>query len=125
MTTDVCDAALDAGARGVLAKGLPAPKLAAALEAVANGEIVVSDAFLRAQEPPWPGAEFGLTARESEVAALLSRGMTNREIASALWISENTVKTHLKAIFQKTMASSRSEAIVRITRDAGFARRIA
>jgi hypothetical protein len=50
----------------------------------------------------------------------LAQGLRNRDIASALWVSENTVKTHLKSIFQKTAVSSRAEAIVRISRDASF-----
>jgi DNA-binding NarL/FixJ family response regulator len=62
----------------------------------------------------------GFTLRESEVALFLAQGMRNRDIASALWVSENTVKTHLKSIFQKTSVTSRAEAIVRISRDASF-----
>ena len=62
----------------------------------------------------------GFTLRESEVALFLTQGMRNRDIANALWVSENTVKTHLKSIFQKTSVSSRAEAIVRISRDASF-----
>jgi DNA-binding CsgD family transcriptional regulator len=50
--------------------------------------------------------------------------MSNKELAAALWISENTVKTHLKGIFQKTTATSRTQAIVRIAGDAQFARRL-
>jgi DNA-binding NarL/FixJ family response regulator len=49
--------------------------------------------------------------------------MRNRDIANALWVSENTVKTHLKSIFQKAAVTSRAEAIVRISRDASFAAR--
>jgi DNA-binding NarL/FixJ family response regulator len=62
--------------------------------------------------------------RESEVALFLAQGMRNRDIASALWVSENTVKTHLKSIFLKTEVSSRAEAIVRITHDASFNRKL-
>ena len=69
---------------------------------------------------PWPGHDLGLTLRESEVALFLAQGMRNRDIATALWVSENTVKTHLKSIFQKTAVTSRAEAIVRISRDASF-----
>ena len=49
--------------------------------------------------------------------------MNNKELAAALWISQNTVKTHLKSIFQKTTTTSRTQAIVRIADDAHFARR--
>jgi len=119
------DAALATGARGVLSKSMHAAELVDALLAVASGREVVSDEFGEDAEPRWPGHEFGLTSRESEVAAQLAQGMSNKEIAAALWISENTVKTHLKAIFQKTMSTSRSQAIVHLAGDAGFARRSA
>ncbi len=52
-----------------------------------------------------------LTARESEVLFHVSQGFTNREIASAFNISEKTIEFHLKAIFQKTDASTRAEAV--------------
>jgi DNA-binding NarL/FixJ family response regulator len=124
-TSEQRDAALAAGARGVLSKSMQATELVDAIVAVASGDEVVSEEFGEDPEPRWPGHEFGLTSRESEVAAQLAQGMSNKEIAAALWISENTVKTHLKAIFQKTTATSRSQAIVRLAGDAGFARRTA
>src|SRR5712691_8591602 len=114
-TSEQRDAALAAGARGLLAKSMPADALAEALLAIADGHQVVSEEFGDAEEPQWPGHEFGLTSRESEVAALLAQGMSNKELAAALWISENTVKTHLKGIFQKTTATSRTQAIARIS----------
>jgi DNA-binding NarL/FixJ family response regulator len=51
-----------------------------------------------------------LTHRESEILFHVSQGFTNRDIASALSISEKTIEFHLKSIFQKTEASSRTEA---------------
>ena len=123
-TSDQRDTALAAGARGVLAKSMRADALTEALVAIAGGQQVVSEEFGDAEDPQWPGHEFGLTSRESEVAALLAQGMSNKELAAALWISENTVKTHLKGIFQKTTATSRTQAIVRIAGDAQFARRL-
>jgi DNA-binding NarL/FixJ family response regulator len=54
-----------------------------------------------------------LTAREREVLALLRQGMTNKEIAETLVISENTVKRHLKAIFAKLDVNTRSAAVAR------------
>jgi NarL family two-component system response regulator LiaR len=123
-TSEQRDTALAAGARGLLAKSMGAEALAEALQAIADGHQVISEEFGDAAEPQWPGHEFGLTSRESEVAALLAQGMSNKELAAALWISENTVKTHLKGIFQKTTATSRTQAIVRIAGDAQFARRL-
>jgi DNA-binding NarL/FixJ family response regulator len=116
------DAVLVAGARGVLAKSTPGDALADALIAIDRGETVISPAFGRLAEPGWPGHEFGLTVRESEVAAFLSQGMSNHEMAEALCISEHTVKSHLKSIFQKTGVASRGHAVARITADASFRR---
>lgn len=61
-----------------------------------------------------PGMEDGaLTAREQEVLALLKQGLTNKEIAEALVISENTVKRHLKAIFLKLDVNTRAAAVAK------------
>lgn len=122
ITSEQVDAALAAGARGVLAKSESAESLVHALLAVEAGELVVSKAFRRPRGYSWPGFDIGLTARESEVAALLGQGLSNREIADALFISEHTVKSHLKAIFQKAGVVSRAQAIARIAEDAGFRR---
>ena len=54
-----------------------------------------------------------LTAREREVIALVSAGATNQEIASALVISESTVKSHVKHILRKLGAANRAEAVSR------------
>jgi DNA-binding NarL/FixJ family response regulator len=117
------EAVLAAGARGVLAKSLPADVFADAVIAIGSGETVVSPVFHRPGAQLWPGHEFGLTARESEVAALLANGCSNREIADALFISEHTVKSHLKSIFRKTGVASRAGAAVRIVEDTSFRRR--
>jgi DNA-binding NarL/FixJ family response regulator len=114
-------AAKAAGAKGLLAKSMSAEALVEAIEQLARDEEVVIAHFGRSARQPWPGHDLGLTLRESEVAIFLAQGLRNRDIASALWVSENTVKTHLKSIFQKTAVTSRAEAIVRISRDASFA----
>jgi DNA-binding NarL/FixJ family response regulator len=116
------DAVLAAGARGVLAKSISGAELADALIAIHGGATVVSPTFRRPKEAAWPGHDFGLTQRESEVAAFLAQGYSNREIADALFVSEHTVKTHLKAIFRKAGVASRARAIARISQDAGFRR---
>jgi NarL family two-component system response regulator LiaR len=123
-TSEQRDGVLAAGACGLLAKSMHGDALAEALLDIAAGDQIVSEEFGDAEEPHWPGHEFGLTSRESEVAALLAQGMSNKELAAALWISENTVKTHLKGIFQKTTTTSRAQAIVRIAGDAQFARKL-
>jgi DNA-binding NarL/FixJ family response regulator len=123
-TNEQRDGVLAAGACGLLAKSMHGEALAEALLDIAAGDQIVSEEFGDAEEPLWPGHEFGLTSRESEVAALLAQGMSNKELAAALWISENTVKTHLKGIFQKTTTTSRAQAVARIAGDAQFARKL-
>ena len=87
-----------------------------------TGEIVVSRFFRRPSERSWPGTDLALTARESEVAAFLGQRLSNKAIADALGISEHTVKSHLKSIFQKTGVSSRAQVIARIAEDPDFRR---
>jgi NarL family two-component system response regulator LiaR len=116
------DEVLMAGARGVIAKSAPARDLVDALVAVTAGEVVVSPAFTRPAIASWPGQEFRLTARESDVAAFLVQGLSNQQIADALCISEHTVKSHMKAIFQKTGAASRTQALARLAGTPEFRR---
>ncbi len=123
VSPDQIDQIKAAGVQGVLAKSMSADALVSALLQIASGHAFFSAGFRRAKTQCWPGSDFGLTARESEVAALLAEGLRNKEISAALWVSENTVKTHLKSIFQKAGVTSRGEAIVRLTRDPGFERR--
>lgn len=122
LPSEQLDAVLAAGARGVLSKSTPAEALADTMAAIDGGEIVVSRVFSRPRERSWPGHDFALTARESEVAAFLAEGLSNHAIGDALFISEHTVKSHLKAIFQKTGAASRTQVIARIVEDPDFRR---
>jgi len=116
------DAVITAGARGVLAKSTAPDVLADNFATIASGEIVISSVFRRPIARNWPGHDLALTARESEVAALLAQGLSNHEIAEGLHISEHTVKSHLKAIFQKTGVGSRAQVIARIAQDPDFQR---
>jgi len=116
------DAILAAGARGVLSKSCSGDALVDMLLAIDAGETRVSSEFRRPHDRSWPGYDFGLTVRESEVAAFLSMGLSNQAIADALFVSEHTVKSHLKSIFQKTGASTRTEAVVRLAEDVDFRR---
>jgi len=122
ITNEQCEAAIAAGARGVIAKSEPAESLVHSLLKIDEGEVVVSPVFRRPHGYTWPGHDLGLTARESEVAAFLAEGLSNREMADALAISEHTVKSHLKAIFQKTGVASRAQAVARIAGDPRFRR---
>lgn len=120
--TGQADQLLEAGADAVLAKSLSGEMLVEQLERVARGETVVSQDFRLNTVMTWPGADLRLTERESEVVTFLASGMSNRDIAGAMRLSENTVKTHLKSIFQKIGVSSRAQAVARIVTDPAFHR---
>jgi len=122
LMTGQADKIIEAGAKAVLAKSLSAEELVSSLERVTKGETIVSREYRLNTPVMWPGAEMRLTERESEVVTFLASGMSNRDIASALILSENTVKTHLKSIFQKIGVSSRAQAVARIVTDPAFQR---
>jgi DNA-binding NarL/FixJ family response regulator len=113
-------AAYNAGARGLIAKTLSAEELVGSLEAVAQGEVVETGGFRGGVKAQWPGSSWGLSARESEVLALVASGLSNRAIAEALFVSENTVRTHPKAVFRKLGVTTRSQAAARALTDASF-----
>jgi DNA-binding NarL/FixJ family response regulator len=114
-------AALRAGARGYLTKDAGRTDIARALHAAASGQSVldhnVQDALLRATAPPPDPSALrrplpdGLTTREAEVLELIARGLTNPQIADALYLSAHTVKTHINRIFAKTRSQTRNDAI--------------
>lgn len=63
--------------------------------------------------------EFGLTPREHEILELIANGLSNREIAAKLFVSENTVKTHSSRLFDKLSAKRRTQA-VQIGKESGL-----
>jgi two-component system, NarL family, response regulator LiaR len=120
--------ALDAGARGYLWKGLSSAQLVEALERVAAGELVVSEPRphthpLDSPELSWPLRHLGLTVRESEAIALLVLGLRNREIADSMYVSVDTVKTHLRNAYRKLQVRNRAEAVATALKDGDFSRR--
>lgn len=106
------------GAAGYLLKSSAADTLFQAIREVIRGETTVPGTMAgrilaslgQSDETQGAGREAGLSAREQEVLRLLSQGSTNREIAQALEISENTVKAHLKSILRKLGVTNRVEA---------------
>ena len=60
----------------------------------------------------WPGREFGLTAREAEIIALITQGLTNQEIAERSYLSINSVKTYIRTAYRKMGVASRSQAVL-------------
>jgi DNA-binding CsgD family transcriptional regulator len=83
--------------------------------------VVVKEVLIPAEAPaPEPFAPdkarlqtLGITARELEILALVARGLSNREIATQLFVSENTVKTHCARAFDKLGAARRTQAVLR------------
>lgn len=106
------DEARLAGASGFISKSLTGSEIADALVRVADGEDVEALSSGRKAPPTidWPGRSAGLTERESQVLVLCAEGMTNREIADALYIGLETVKTHLRNVFKRLGLRNRTQA---------------
>lgn len=107
--------ALRAGASGYLLKDAPPAELEAAIRTVHRGGTVlgpgVADPVLAEVSHPRGVAGLdALTRREREVLALLGRGLSNRELADALVVSEKTVKTHVSAVLAKLHVADRTQA---------------
>ncbi|WP_449064170.1 response regulator [Planomonospora algeriensis] len=112
--------ALRAGASGFLLKDASAQQLAEAVRVVAAGEALLAPSVTRRLiaefarvGPSRPRARPGdITERETEVLALIARGLSNQEIAGELVLSEQTVKTHVGRILAKLGLRDRAQAIV-------------
>jgi len=124
-TFDIDDyvyAALRAGASGFLLKDAPADELVRAVRVVAAGDALlapsitrrmIADLVSRRAAPRRSADELArLTPRETEVLELLARGMSNAEIAAVLFVSEETVKTHVGKVFAKLGLRDRAQAVV-------------
>jgi DNA-binding NarL/FixJ family response regulator len=112
--------ALRAGASGFMLKDDPPEQLIAAVRTVAAGDALLSaavtrrviDQFTRISRAALPKELAELTTRELEVFRLIAQGLSNGEIAQALFISETTVKTHVTHILQKLDLRDRVQAVV-------------
>ena len=104
------DAARDRGASGYIVKTVDPLGLGTMIaEAVSSPDFVVFRPDAPDAEPPVEG-QVGLSERELAILRALARGLTNKEIGSELWVSEQTVKFHLRNIYRKLDLSSRTEA---------------
>jgi two-component system NarL family response regulator len=101
--------AVKAGARGYLLKDAPREELLECIRKVHAGDTCIP-APLVAKLMAGISSE-SLTGRELEVLKLLARGKSNKEISLSLYVSETTVKSHLRSIFTKLNVLSRTEAI--------------
>ncbi len=111
-------ASFEAGARGVLPREASAAALRAAVRAVVE-RLTVFDGELFERTPvraQTNGSGEALTPRELEVLSLMAEGLSNKQIASRLSVSEHTAKFHVNAILQKLSAHSRTDAVVRASR---------
>jgi two-component system NarL family response regulator len=122
--------AIRAGASGYLLKDIPLDEVAEVVRAVHGGQSLINpsmaaklltefatlakrDKSERVEQLPAPK----LTDREIEVLKLVARGMNNRDIAKELFISENTVKNHIRNILEKLQIHSRMEAVMIAVRE--------
>jgi DNA-binding NarL/FixJ family response regulator len=115
--------ALRAGASGFLLKRTPPADLVAGIRVVAEGDGMIDPSVTHRliqnfRERPRQDAQTDpavlddLTDREREVLVLVARGMTNGQIAEHLFLSEGTVKTHVKRIFSKLALHDRTQAVI-------------
>jgi two-component system NarL family response regulator len=122
--------AIRAGASGYLLKDIPYDEVADVVRAVHGGQSLINpsmaakllaefaamasrDGTEPAEQVPAPR----LTEREIQVLKLVARGMNNRDIAKELFISENTVKNHVRNILEKLQIHSRMEAVMIAVRE--------
>ena len=115
--TDLIDS-IKCGARGYVLKGIDSGDLMLAIRTIAEGGVIFTSALASQllddvkSNLEKPKEEYGLTKREMEVLELISRGLSNKEIASELNIGESTVKAHLHNILTKLHLKNRSQAAV-------------
>jgi DNA-binding NarL/FixJ family response regulator len=122
--------AIRAGASGYLLKDIPLDEVAESVRAVHGGQSLISPSMAgklltefatlarrEDEEPPQQVPAPRLTEREIEVLRLVARGMNNRDIAKELFISENTVKNHVRNILEKLQIHSRMEAVMVAVRE--------
>jgi DNA-binding NarL/FixJ family response regulator len=114
--------ALRAGAQGYLLKSMPAPQLAAGVRTAAVGDVLLAplltqrliDRHLQGSDRAAQAADVldRLSPREQDVLRLVGRGMSNEEVAAALFIAPATVKTHVSALLDKLGARDRLQLVV-------------
>jgi DNA-binding NarL/FixJ family response regulator len=108
---------LDSGAKGYVLKEAPHETLLRAIEKVASGEGYVDPALMPAFLTGRDKDDM-LTGREREILQLLADGMSNADVATQLFISQETVKSHVRHILAKLEADTRTHAVAIALREA-------
>ena len=108
---------LESGAKGYVLKEAPHETLVRAIEKVADGEGYVDPALMPAFLSGKDKEEM-LTTREREILQLLADGMSNADVATKLFISQETVKSHVRHILAKLEADTRTHAVAIALREA-------
>ena len=114
------NSAIEAGARGFVPKSYDRAGIQSALKTILNGEIFlpadIKDKLQRIRQsqvsfPDMPDivTSFGITKRQFDVLENVAKGYSNKEIANAMFVTEHTVKVHLKALFKTLDASNRTQ----------------
>jgi two-component system response regulator DevR len=121
---ELVDECISAGAKGYLIKDIERFSLKESIRAVHRGEGAVSpkvagkvlDRLRSAEKSEMPAAP-GLSDGQREILRLIAEGFSNREIASRVYLSENTVKSHVQEIFRKLDVRNRVEAAILATKE--------
>ena len=112
--------AISGGADGYLLKDSGKDAILGAMKQIMEGQNVIDSkvmkrlAFLMGQKEENNAIMEGMTSRESEILSLLAQGLTNKQIADTLYISEGTVKNYISSIYDKTGIHDRAKLIVAI-----------
>jgi len=117
--------ALRSGADGYLLKDMEPEEVLSSIQRVASGRLVITDSLtellaqaLREEGKPKTANEAGLTPREEEILNLIASGMSNKQVARELDITEGTIKVHVKHFLKKLNLRTRLEAAVWSTQQA-------
>ena len=113
------------GVRSFISKTLTGVDLADAVVDAARGREVVATGSSRGEADParlWPGRHEGLSERESQVLVLCAEGLSNRQIAEALYVSVDTVKSHLRRAYQRLGIHNRAQAATYVHTSGAFVR---
>jgi two-component system, NarL family, response regulator LiaR len=108
------DPAVTPGVSAHLSQCLTGAQLVEAVEAVCGRRAAACDVQERdevSRSGDWPGAKQGLTQREAEILGLIARGLSNQEIADAVYLSINSVKTHIRTAYRKLGVTRRAQAV--------------